>query len=358
MANTPAAVLRAGQRVATTDGEVGRVDTVLIDSATKRATHFTVRKGLLLHKDVIVPVEWIADYQPDLIKLGVDKTTLEHLPPYHSDQELEWEVEDALWTDTALVEGLLHETTISVLVRDGVVTLGGYVRSVVQKQYAEKVAANVPGVLGVRNHLVADDELEQAVSEALDADPRTRDLPIHVDAWIGYVHLTGDVPTKEIKAAAQQIAAGVPGVRNAINMLAVAGIPSPLEQERLRELNTGQLVYANDTTIGSVEKLLIDPQTWRISAIVVRMTVSGRHDTKSGRTQAGEAVVVPVEHVENVTVGAVYLSLSKDDVQRLPRFDPADYPAPDRNWQPPTPYRREDIRFDHLASNATSSSFA
>jgi osmotically-inducible protein OsmY len=63
-------------------------------------------------------------------------------------------------------------------------------------------------VLGVRLALVADDELEVAVAQALGHDPRTRSKIIRVTASGGIVQLSGDVVP-----VAQEIAASVPGVR-------------------------------------------------------------------------------------------------------------------------------------------------
>ena len=338
---SPAMVIRAGERVVATDGEVGRVEHVLVDSASRRATHFTVRKGLLLRKDIMVPVEWIAEWQPDVIKLGVDKATLERLPAYRPDQELQWAVEDALYSDRRLVDEVLSLYPITVTVHDGVVTLIGRVRNTEQKQRAEAIAAGVRGVLGVRNFLIADDELEREIARALAQDPRTRDLNIRVNAWFGYVHLDGEVPTREARIVAEEVAASVPGVEEIVNLLYVTGLPSPWQLERLRELSTGQPVYAGDTVIGHVERLLMDPRTWRITAIVVR-------------PEEGEAVIVPVDRVESTSLAAVRLNLTEEEVKRLPRYDPSNYPPPDQAWRPPAPYRREDVALDLTAMDQRS----
>ncbi|MBW3607732.1 MAG: BON domain-containing protein, partial [Actinobacteria bacterium] len=66
----------------------------------------------------------------------------------------------------------------------------------------------------MRNELVADDDLEIAVAEALGRDPRTRRQRIQVDAFQGIVHLRGEVPTGEVLAAAEEVAAAVHGVRS------------------------------------------------------------------------------------------------------------------------------------------------
>jgi osmotically-inducible protein OsmY/sporulation protein YlmC with PRC-barrel domain len=346
---TFARAIRAGQRVEATDGTVGKVDVVLVDKATQRATHFTVRKGLLLHRDIMVPVGWIAEIQDDVIKLGVPKAALEHLPAYVPDQQLQWAVEDALWSDPTLIESVLYESTISVSARDGVVTLRGNVRSSAQRQYIEQVAARVKGVLSINNYLVADDELESTVTEALHDDPRTQGTRINVHSWFGYVHLAGDVPTREVKEAAEQIAAQVPGVRSVVNLLTVSGVSNPLEQERLRELATGQPVYAQDyaqdTLVGKVEKLLVDPRTWRINAIVVRLNSSSSNGKAEQPQKAEQSVVVPVEHIQRVTVGGAYLSLTEEQVRQMPRFEASNYPSPDQSWGSTMPYRPEDIVF-------------
>jgi osmotically-inducible protein OsmY/uncharacterized protein YrrD len=357
--DSPAAAIRAGQRVVATDGDVGRVDRVLVDSATKRATHFTVHKGLLLRKDIMVPVEWIAEIRPDLIKLAVEKAALEHLPTYQPDQELQWAVEDALWSDHRLVDEVFTLYPIHVSVHDGVVTLRGNVRNAAQKRHVLKLVSGVPGVLSVNNHVVADDELEQAITQALAADPRTRGAQIRVYSWLGNVHLDGEVPTNEARSAAEQVAAAMPGVRGVVNFLSVEGVPALVEVERLRDLTTGQPVYARhpsaddgQTLVGQVDKLILDPGTWRVRGIIVK-TRSGDGDGSASQPRDAGMIAVPIERVDRVTLGGVYLSLTEQEIARLPRLDAKVYHAPDRDWQPPTPYRREDIVLDfahHLAA--------
>jgi hypothetical protein len=189
----------------------------------------------------------------------------------------------------------------------------------------------------VNNLITADDELEQAVKAALARDPRTRDLNIRVYSWLAHVHLDGEVPTKVDRKIAQEIAESVPGVENVVNLLDVKGVPTPWERQRLRELATGQPVFADGSAIGQVQKLLVDPQTWRVTGIVVRTKASDAH---------GDSIVVPVEYVQRSELGSVHLSLSESEVSKLPRFDPAAYTEPDKYWQPPLPYKSEHIALD------------
>ena len=80
---------------------------------------------------------------------------------------------------------------LCVDVRDGVVTLRGHVASRSHRARAEKVARQTRGVRELHDELVADDDLEIRVAQALSRDPRTRAYYIQVHASQGVVHLVG-----------------------------------------------------------------------------------------------------------------------------------------------------------------------
>ncbi|NPA90330.1 MAG: BON domain-containing protein [Chloroflexi bacterium] len=144
-------------------------------------------------------------------------------------------LEEQVLTDEELQEQVYHMLNhvyppfrelllpIEVEVKDGVVTLTGWVRTSTMKHMATKLAAEVPGVKEVHNCLVADDELERAVAAALEAEPSLEDdFPgIHVDALAGAITLWGYVSSEEDKRRAEEIAAQVDGVRKVINDLKV-----------------------------------------------------------------------------------------------------------------------------------------
>ena len=102
------------------------------------------------------------------------------------------------------------------------ITLSGYVRSRSSKEMAGRLASQVSGVSAVDNKLVVDSDVEMAVAQALGADPRTQSsFPgILVGVVFGVNYLKGVVKTPEIKTAAGEIAAKVPGVRTVSNELA------------------------------------------------------------------------------------------------------------------------------------------
>lgn len=156
--------LRSGQRVAATDGLVGELDVVLIDPRTERATGFVIRKGRLLVRDVIVPVDWVESVAHDRITLSVPKARLDSLPEYRPDEEVTRDVLDALWYGSTL--GPADVRFVEVRTRDGIVELSGHTHTERTRKQIEEVARGVRGVLDVRDHLDTYEALEAAVREA------------------------------------------------------------------------------------------------------------------------------------------------------------------------------------------------
>lgn len=69
--------------VFTADGQdVGRVDRVVLNPQTKKATHIVVRKGFLFTEDKIVPVGLISAADEKRVMLRPDAGDLNTLPPF------------------------------------------------------------------------------------------------------------------------------------------------------------------------------------------------------------------------------------------------------------------------------------
>jgi uncharacterized protein YrrD len=168
--------LRAGQKVIASDGEVGRLDLVLIDPRTGRATGFVVRKGTLLTRDVIVPIELVQTVEHDRIALDATKAQVDRLPEYRPDDEITRDVVDALWYRSGL--GPADVQFVEVHTRDGIVELTGHTHTEATKRRIADVARRVRGVLDVRNHLDTFEALEEAVREARRA-AKSRDRGAH-----------------------------------------------------------------------------------------------------------------------------------------------------------------------------------
>jgi hypothetical protein len=156
--------LRAGQRVAATDGDIGELDVVLIDPRTDRATGFVVRKGRLVGRDVIVPIDWVQSVAHDRITLRVPRARLDSLPEYRPDDEITRDVLDALWYRSDL--GPADLRFVDVRTRDGIVELSGHTDTERTRTQIEEVARGVRGVIDVRNHLDTYEALEAAVRKA------------------------------------------------------------------------------------------------------------------------------------------------------------------------------------------------
>jgi osmotically-inducible protein OsmY len=111
---------------------------------------------------------------------------------------------------------------LQVEAQSGVVTLSGNVRSQAVKDTAEQLALKVRRVGKVENRLIADTNLEIAIAQALASDARMRaGFPgILVGVVYGNAFLKGTVPSPEIKKAAGEMAAKVPGVLRVSDELA------------------------------------------------------------------------------------------------------------------------------------------
>jgi uncharacterized membrane protein/sporulation protein YlmC with PRC-barrel domain len=71
-------VVRPGTIVIATDGEVGRVDDLILDPATGVITHFVLHEGHLWgRKDVIMPLSAVKKVEEGAVYLKLDKATIE-----------------------------------------------------------------------------------------------------------------------------------------------------------------------------------------------------------------------------------------------------------------------------------------
>jgi osmotically-inducible protein OsmY len=142
-----------------------------------------------------------------------------------SDDDIKKDVEDELRWDHDI-----DATDIAVAVKNGVVTLTGFVRSYMQKHEAERDAKRVAGVVGVANdievrlpaiHQKPDPEIARDVVKELETElPYSHSLikVIVANAW---VTLEGDVEwfyQKERAEAAARRVKGVKGVSNYVNV--------------------------------------------------------------------------------------------------------------------------------------------
>jgi osmotically-inducible protein OsmY len=150
-----------------------------------------------------------------------------------SDYDIERDVEEELRSDPAI-----DAADIAVAVKDGVVTLAGFVRSFRQRRTAERDAKRIAGVAGVANiievrlpviHQRPDPDIAR---DAIDAIKRElpyswEEIKIVVDK--GVVTLEGEVQWQYQRERAELSVQNVRGVTGIINLIAVRPHVAPVE---------------------------------------------------------------------------------------------------------------------------------
>ena len=123
-----------------------------------------------------------------------------------------------VWTDA-----------LDIRANNGIIEIGGHVRTHAEKEVTEDVIIQVKGVKDVINKLYVDTDLELEVAQALGSDARTRgSFPgILVGSAFGQIHLKGSVASQDTKKAAGEVAGKIDGVREVVNALNAPEPPKP-----------------------------------------------------------------------------------------------------------------------------------
>jgi len=124
----------------------------------------------------------------------------------------------------------IRETEIGVAVKEGVVTLTGFVDSYAQKLAAERAAENVSGVRAVAEDLKvklpfslqrSDTEIAQAGINALKWNVEVPDTRIKLRVEDGWVTMEGEVDWQFQKSSADECIRHLLGVKGVRNLIAV-----------------------------------------------------------------------------------------------------------------------------------------
>jgi osmotically-inducible protein OsmY/sporulation protein YlmC with PRC-barrel domain len=344
--------LRAGHKVICRDGHAGKVSLMLLDPMGW-VKGFVMHAGHLPGRNLIVPVAWVQEVDKENVYLSIKKDILENLHDYSPDDVLATGVENALWADDIL--RVTDYNQINITVENGIVILQGHVVTVINQARAEYAARLVPGVLGVENHLVVDNDLEIDVAQALGHDQRTRLEGVCVAAQNGVISLTGRVGSADVREAAEEVAASVPQVRGVANFIDAPQVVVDPEEQRVLQPPIGREVYATDMLLGDVEKVIIDPHNRRVTDFVVHgefpdLQHAGEYEVLGENTQQERRVLESIRGVYYETDSSVLLDVSGREAAREHDFDPADFVSPPASWQPPYPYRWEDVLFERKVS--------
>ena len=341
-------LIRAGQQVFCGEEYSGWVALVLLTPGG-RVKGLVLHTGPLLGRNLIVPIAWIQKVAGNRVCLSVGKPTLEGLPDYRLDDALAAEVEAVLWSDEILRN--TDYTEIGVSVEDGVVRLQGHMSTWRNRTLAEEAACSVPGVLGLENDLVLDQDLATAVAQALGKDDQNRFTRVSIGVQHGFITLNGEVDSAEIRKAAEVIAASVPQVRGVINTIQAPNVVIDAQEHRVWQPLIGKEVSATDLQLGHVEKVIITPDNRRVTAFVARGYFSDSPDIDAYRMPTDEpqqerSIVVPIEAVRYATDSSVLLDVSGAEAALYRSFEPAEFKSPPTGWTSPYPYRREQVLFD------------
>jgi osmotically-inducible protein OsmY len=165
-------------------------------------------------------------------------------------RELEW-------------EPMVRSTEIGVAVKDGIVTLTGYVDSYSKRYNAERAAKRVAGVKAVVNDLEVhlptssertDEDIARAALRALEDRVTIPHERIKVTVSKGWVTLEGDVEWQYQREAAEMAVRYLTGVQGVINLITIRPRVSPEDvkakiQEALRrsaELDAQRITVETD----------------------------------------------------------------------------------------------------------------
>ena len=171
------------------------------------------------------------------------------------DQEIKRNVEAELHWDPEL-----DASDVAVTVKDGVVTLAGFVRNSTEQSAAERTSKRVIGVKAVVNDLQVKPSSERLDREiAQDAvDALSRALPtvspgVKVTVRDGSISLEGEVPWDFQRQLAEKAVREVPGVKDVLNLIEVEPKAAPMDlKSQIEEaLKRSAEVHARDIVVDS-----------------------------------------------------------------------------------------------------------
>ncbi len=165
-----------------------------------------------------------------------------------TDEEIQRDVLEELKWDARV-----QPNEIGVVVKDGVVTLTGWVDSYTKKWAAEDAALRVRGVKAVANDIEVrlpgssertDADIAAAVSRALEWDALVPADKIKVTVSRGWVTLEGEVDWEFQKEDAERVVRRLTGVRGVTNLIMVRPRITPTPQDLKHKIEDALVRHA------------------------------------------------------------------------------------------------------------------
>jgi osmotically-inducible protein OsmY len=279
--------------------------------------------------------------------LSVEEQNVHHMAD-KADASIVGKVDRALWNN-----GVLRSTDyreIDVDVKDGVVFLNGHVISASNQQRAEDAARTIPGVLDVKSYLVPDDNIMREVAGALGKIEHVYGVKFFTGVQYGVVGLHGEVGSATVRSLAEKYAANIPGVRGVINAVRAPGVDLEAEDQRFLQPSIGEQIYFRDGPSGKVQRVIINPNSRRVVAMVVRGRFSNPQQDPGflayGEDQLPERLIaIPMSAILFLTKSSGFLQIDTTEAAKYSDFDPSFFTAPREDWTPPYPYCPDDVLF-------------
>ena len=212
------ATLRRDMTVRSADGKrLGRLRLVCFDRASSTVTALVVA-GRGMPSLRLLPIERVREAGPNSIVTDLPGADWTQLQPFATDWEIKETFMDQLMADPTLRD---VQRSITIDVQDQVVTLRGYVANQSEAEQVARIIRSVPGVLQVERKLITDDDMADAVTDAIRSDPATRAADVQVSAHHGTVDITGIAPDPASARRIESVAGRVPGVQVVHNTVGI-----------------------------------------------------------------------------------------------------------------------------------------
>lgn len=188
---------------------LGKLKLVCFDRDSKRVTKLVVA-GRRSPDDLrLVPFEQVKEVGPGRIGTGVKASEWTTLTPFASDQAIRDAVAERLEADP-LVRPVQRALTVDV--RDQQVRIRGYVATRAQADRAADLARSVSGVIRLESDVANDEDLAQAVKQAIDRALGPAAAALRVRSGLGRVEVVGELADQAAMRAIDDAVSQVPGV--------------------------------------------------------------------------------------------------------------------------------------------------